>query len=476
MENINEKESKKEENEQEKENKDTSNIKNEPESVNKMDQINNENIKEEEKNNITEEIKENNDSQNITIKEDEKNKMKENAKEQVKKIFDEYLSKTISIWEIDNKNFGYYFQKELYNFIVMIFRTPCVIAFKDQVAFSFKFFCNYLNYFKDKLDKIPVFCMFIIHWFFSYKNNLFSLYPKNNYMNEFDEQNELIGDNYFYILLKEISPEIKIENPQLGYSYNCMLKYILEYLLQIGFFDNYLNVFLEREELQPYSYITFTDYVFHILNFCEDSFIEKYNKNYNSFIIINFTKRINFYTQNFDIYMKANKESKEKYINFIKHIAHNYYSIIFGGLGRIFEKYQKEGKEEEIDNYIYSIFSLYELLLKQQKLEYRILAMDSFNILVNYYNIFYEEDLKKTYYSPKNVYDYSKKKFIVFLEKLNIFELIFGENIHEALIERSNEIIVFLYKNNIFKKDQISFLWKISKSKSQSINSSIIHY
>ena len=100
--------------------------------------------------------------------------------------------------------------------------------------------------------------------------------------------------------------------------------------------------------------------------------------------------------------------------------------------------------------------------------------MDSFNILVNYYKIFDEDDLKKTYYSPKNVYEYTKKKFISFLEKLNIFELIFGENIHEALIERSNDIIVFLYKNNIFKKEQISFLWKISKSKSQSINSSII--
>ena len=100
--------------------------------------------------------------------------------------------------------------------------------------------------------------------------------------------------------------------------------------------------------------------------------------------------------------------------------------------------------------------------------------MYSLNILVNYYKIFYEEDLKRTYYSPKNVYEYTKKKFISFLEKLNIFDLVFGENIHEALIERSNDIIVFLYNNNLFKKEQLSFLWKISKSKSQSINSSII--
>ena len=475
MENINEKESKKEENELKNENQNITDTKNEPESAKKIDKIKEENKKEEEeKNNKLEEMKENNDKQNITIKKDEKNKINENIKLQIEKFFNDVLSKTISVWENDNKNFGYYYKKELYDFLISILRNPCVFVFKDQVTYSFKFLCNYLSYFKDKLDKIPVFCMFIIDWFFSYKVNLFSLYPKNNYMNEFDEQNELIGDNYFYIILKEIWPEIKIENPQLGYSYNSMLRYILEYLLQIGFFDNYLNVFLEREELEPYSYITFTEYVFHVLNYCEDSFIEKNNKNYNSFIISNFTKRINFYSQNFDLYMKEGKESKERYINFVKYIVHNYYPIIFGGLGRIFEKYQKEGKEEEMDNYILSIFSLYELLLKQQKLEFRILAMDSFNILVNYYKIFDEDDLKKTYYSPKKVYEYTKKKFISFLEKLNIFELIFGENIHEALIERSNDIIVFLYKNNIFKKEQISFLWKISKSKSQSINSSII--
>ena len=474
MENINEKDSKKEENEPQKETKDTTDIKNEPEPVNKIDIIKDENIKEEEKNNIQEEIKENNNNQNIINKEEEKNKMNENAKLQFEKLFSDYLSKIKSVWENDNKNFGYFYKKELYNFIVFIVRTPCIVAFKDQITYSFKFLCDYFSYFKDKLDKIPILCMFMIIWFFSHKTNLFSLYPRLNYSNEFDEQCELIGDKLFYVILKEISPEINIENPQLGYTFNCMFKYLLEYLLQTGFFDNYLYVFLEREELHPYAYITFTEYVFHVLNYCEDSFIEKNNKQYNSVIISNFTKRINFYVEKFDIYMKESKESKEKYINFIKHIAENYYSIIFGGLGRIFEKYQKEGKEGEIDNYIYSIYSLYEFLLKQQKLEYRILAMDSFNILVNYYRIFYEDDLKRTYYEPKNVYEYTKKKFILFLDKLNIFDLIFGENIHEALIERSNEIIVFLYQNNLFKKEQISYLWKISKSKSQSINSSII--
>ena len=478
MENVNELEQKKEEKEPEKDSKDISEVKNEIEPIiNKPEKIKEENKKneiKEEKNNISEEIKEDNNTQKIENKDDEKNKINENIKSQLENYYSEVLSKVKWVWENDKKNFGYFYQKDLHKFIVFIFHIPCVIKFKERIALSFKFFCDYLSYIKDKLNEIPIFSLFMFNWFFNHKTNIFSLYPEGNYIDEFDEQYELIGDNFFYIILKEISPEIELENPQLGYSFNCMLKYILEYLLHIGYFDNYLNILLEREDLPPYSYINFTEYVFHMLNFCEDSYLEKHNKNYNSIIVSNFTKKMNLFIQNFDIYIKESKESKENYISFAKYIVHNYFSIIFGGLGRILDKYQKEGKENEINDFISSIFSLYELLIKQQKLEFRILAMYSLNILVNYYKIFYEEDLKRTYYSPKNVYEYTKKMFISFLEKLNIFDLVFGENIHEALIERSNDIIVFLYNNNLFKKEQLSFLWKISKSKSQSINSSII--
>ena len=52
--------------------------------------------------------------------------------------------------------------------------------------------------------------------------------------------------------------------------------------------------------------------------------------------------------------------------------------------------------------------------------------------------------------------------------------MVFGENIHEAIIERSYEILSLLYKNNKFTPEQISLLWKISQSKCQSISNSII--
>jgi hypothetical protein len=61
------------------------------------------------------------------------------------------------------------------------------------------------------------------------------------------------------------------------------------------------------------------------------------------------------------------------------------------------------------------------------------------------------------------------------LVKINIFDLVCGENIHEALIERSYYILSLLYKNNSFTPEQISSLWKICQSKYQSISNSIIN-
>ena len=75
-----------------------------------------------------------------------------------------------------------------------------------------------------------------------------------------------------------------------------------------------------------------------MLNFCEDRYLEKHNNNYNSIIVSNFTKKLNIFIQNFYIYITESKDSKENYISFAKHIVQNYFSIIFGGLGRILEK------------------------------------------------------------------------------------------------------------------------------------------
>ena len=420
-----------------------------------------------------EEIKESNgDIKNQNQKKE--NKLKEDYKLETAKMFEDTLSKMISTWENEKNMFGYYYHKELYNFLFGIFHYPCIIAFQETIAHSFNFLCNYFSFCTDKLNELPVDPLFLVIWFFSEKMNLFSLYPKFNFMDEFDEKCELIGDNFFYYLLQNIKPGMEIENPQLGYSHNCMLKYLLEYSLQIGFFDNFINVFLERDDILPYSYIRFTDYVFNVLNYCEEKFLEKHNYKYNFDIVRNLTKKLNYFSQNADNYLKESNDSKKNFINLIKHLEQQYYSIIFGSLGKALEVYQKNGQDNLVDDFIFSIYSLIELLLRQQKLELRIISINFLNDLSNKYKLYFD-DLKKYYSSPKSVYEYTKIKFISFLKKLNIFEIIFGENIHEALIERCNDILEFLYNNKLFTKEQISFLWKISKTKSQSINNSIIN-
>ena len=487
MENNNEKDSKPEENESEqKPEQDQNEIITHEVSTNQEQEITTQNTsnnneifdEEEEKNNEEkkgEEPKKENGNNNNNQNQNQNQgsgKMNLQDKQRLEKFFEDTLTKMISTWENDNDNFIYYYQKELHPIFLSLLKNPCIVAFQETIALTFNFICNYFSFFKDKLNEIPISLMFPIIWIFSRKSNIFSLNPNLVIIDEFDERAELIGDNFFYYLTKNIYPEIKLENPQMGNSYNSMLKYLLEYMLEIGFFDNYINIFLEREDITPYVYIYCMDYVFHSLNFFDEKFLVERDYKYNFLVVNNFTKKMNYYLKNADDYLKESKESKEKFISFIKHLDRNYYSIIFGALGPVLEIYQKNGQEKEVDEFIFSIFSLYEYFLKQQKLELRIISISSLSILSNNYKLYFD-NLHKFYYSPKKVYEYTKNKFISFLEKINICDIIFGENIHEAIIERSNEILVFLYSNNLFKKEQISFLYKISQTKSQSINNSI---
>ena len=67
-----------------------------------------------------------------------------------------------------------------------------------------------------------------------------------------------------------------------------------------------------------------------------------------------------------------------------------------------------------------------------------------------------------------------KKSIINYINKINIFSLIFEENIHEALVPRTYNLLSFLYKNKSFSKEQIKHLWMLSQDKYQTISDSII--
>ena len=432
------------------------------------------------------EIKENNEKkENGEIKDNNSNNKdsKNNAEYHIEKLFEENIIKMKSVWEKEKNNFGYYYQKELNSFIKTILSYPCIIQYKDNIKRIFKFFCKYFNFLKDKLNEIPVHPMFIIIWLFSNKVNIFSLNPKINYF-DINDKNILIEEQFFVDILKEIEPNMEIikSNYECNY-YNYMHKYLLEYLVYIGFYENFLNIFLGRNDIEPYSYICFCEYIFYCLNFCGNKkILEKNNYKCNFDIIDNFIKKMKFYLDYSEDYYSQNKENKDKYFNFIKHISKKFDLIIYGGLGSTLPIVEnlavsddKKNLENKINDYIYSIFSFFEYLLNQKKLEVKILSLENLTIIINKIKS-YDESLEKKFNFPKKVYEYIFPKVITFFQKINFFDIIFGENIHEALIERCHDIIIFLYQNKIFTKKNISLIYKICESKSQSINTSIITF
>ena len=440
---------------------------------NNKNRLNNNNYEEESKNDKEEEKKsEELENKEKLTREKRKNQieMEKTRLIELEKKYNDLLNNIIKNWETNRENYEKFYETQVHPVITSMLLQPCIIGNQTIIIFIFKFLCNYFYFLKDKLKEIPLKQINILYWTFTDKCNLFSKYPKinNNYnYNIFNENYDLISDKLFYYLFKEILPDAEIENSQLAsvFNYNCMMKYFLEYLIKIGFIDNYINVLLSREDIEIDQYLSLIYPIFVILNSCDDNFILK--NNYNINFIRNFTKKMNYWLNNSQEILKKN--GKDCYFQFIKYLNNNYYVIIYGCLGRILEKYEKN----EFENFLFSIYNFFEFLLKQQKLELKIFSLDQLIILTISYKI-YDDQLKKLYNDSKNVYEFSKKIFISFLVKMKIFDLIFGENIHEALIERCYDILSFLYKNNSFTKEQISFLWKISQSKYQSINNSII--
>jgi hypothetical protein len=80
------------------------------------------------------------------------------------------------------------------------------------------------------------------------------------------------------------------------------------------------------------------------------------------------------------------------------------------------------------------------------------------------------EDLK-----TKSEYAIVRKRHILdWLNKKKLFDLIFGENIHEAILKKSSLIIIFLYINDCLSFEQIEFIWKIAQDKHEAVAAAIL--
>ena len=192
------------------------------------------------------------------IQEEEAHK-KETLKQLIK-YYDDLLNNIIINWESNKENFENIYTN-INSQILNMLNISCIISIQDNVILIFRFLCNFINFFKDKLNLIP---KIVISFFYQLNEyEIFSRNPKNiNANNIFNSNNDLIEDKIFYIILKDFVPDIEIEHHEFPLINNSMYKYFMNYLFYSGFNKNFLTDFLTREDLDFNEYIHFSNYAF----------------------------------------------------------------------------------------------------------------------------------------------------------------------------------------------------------------------
>ena len=114
------------------------------------------------------------------------------------------------------------------------------------------------------------------------------------------------------------------------------------------------------------------------------------------------------------------------------------------------------------------VFRINECFIKHQKINLRMVGIQNINNLCdNYVNFLNKSgnyvDYMKRYDHADKIYEFLIKIGIDYLAKMNIFDIIFGENIHEGVIQRSYFILNLLYKTKVFNSSHIRILWNLSQ-------------
>ncbi len=193
-------------------------------------------------------------------------------------------------------------------------------------------------------------------------------------------------------------------------------------------------------------------------------------------VVFNLVKGINdYYKKNIFVNDKIKELQKIHFEIILK--SHIFFvhqlSVIF---------YKKEGMSEEVLNELNELnlidLEIIYFLLNSNNLEKRVLAIRSLSDLIILI-LQHEKSTEKTlkgFLDPAEFLKLVKfKKSIVlnWLEKINIFEIIFGENIHEAILKKSASVLIFLYINRKLHFEKIDYIWKVAQEKHEAISASI---
>ena len=114
-----------------------------------------------------------------------------------------------------------------------------------------------------------------------------------------------------------------------------------------------------------------------------------------------------------------------------------------------------------------------------QNLEKRITSIKILNEILHEIHQNEKKDFSTSYQKDeeriKNEWAALRKKHVLeWLERTKFFELIFGENIHEAVLKKSSIVIVFLYINDAISFEHIDFIWKLAQDKHEAVTAAIL--
>ena len=426
------------------------------------------------KKNDSKDVKSNHD---IKMEEEEQKKKADLKKQEIdkKKEYDlinfknelqSVLTLINTAWEKNRENFSDFYQKEIIPKLNEYLNYPCITAIEEKIELIFRFLCNYFLLRKQYLKELCIYELLQMMVILVNNFNIFVKTPNNINIQNY----ELIDDRLFYKIFKEYLPEKEMENHYGNLvDKNCMYKNLVEFLFQCGFIDSFIDDVLLRNDISPSVYSQLSYFPFHSLNYCKKDFLIK--KNYNIKMIKIYNSKLDFYLSDKNPWIKKFDEMKV----FGYFTTSNFLDMHFGIYNHFLDEMIKTNK---IDCEIFSnnVLKISEYFLKDQKINMRIegicLASELCQLLKNFC-LKYKEYRRK-YNDIEKIYNYILNNTVLYLNKINIINLIFGENIHEGVVQRAYSVISFLYKFKSFNSNQIKFLWNLSQTKYQSISNCII--
>ena len=402
---------------------------------------------------------------------EEERKQIEEEEEKVKRIssyensINELLSQIKRDWVNEEKTF--YENRYEYIFInkmnELFNKVNDDESIKDEIlVLIFKFICEYFESKKNYLNEVP--------W--AEIKNIRKILLKENFEDICIFQNNKLLIESFYELLKKYNID-NTNSKIIEYNNNIFIKYLNEFLFRNGFFELYIQNVLTREDennikIENYIYDSNSEFISDLLgiilcpldqmNFCYKEYLIK--NNYHEKYIEKFLKKI-------DIIMNSTVLKEEMKKLFYKALIEKYKEIIDNMFNKIINEFKAKNLEI-FENFIIFIVKIGEFYLRRQKLESRIYSL---SLITEFIGVL--QNLNKNDKNGK-LYIYIKECVIKYMTKINIYNLIFGENIHEALVQRSYNLLSFLYKNKAFKAEQIKHLWNLSQDKYQTISDNII--